>query len=76
MGYILKLLIFFAAIWVVISFIKKLTNSGNKKQNSSDPVDPEKMVQCAHCGVYIPRSKVKNVSGKNICSDCQNQPEP
>jgi len=76
MGYLLKFLIFFLAIWVVISFIKKLTNSGNKKPDSGDSVNPEQVVQCAHCGVYIPRSKAKNVSGKNICKDCQNQPEP
>jgi len=76
MGYLLKLLIFFLAIWVVISFIKRLAKPGDEKQNSDDPVSPEQMVQCGHCGVYIPRSKAKNVAGKNICKDCQNHPEP
>lgn len=72
MGYILKLVIFFIAAWVVISFIKKLTQSGNEEQSSNKPSEPESMNQCARCGVYIPHSKTKIVSGKYICADCQN----
>jgi len=73
MGYLLKFLIFFLAIWVVISFVKKLTGSDEQKKNTGPAKTSEAMLQCAICGVYTPDSKTSSESGKIICANCQKQ---
>lgn len=73
MGYILKFLIFFVAIWVVISFIKKLASPNNQGEDADSKDQPEAMIQCAFCGVYTPHPKTSSKTGKVICSECQKQ---
>jgi hypothetical protein len=73
MGYLLKFLIFFLAIWVVISFVKKLAGSDEQKKHVGPDKASETMVQCEICGVYTPDSKTSSESGKIICANCQKQ---
>jgi uncharacterized protein len=53
-----------AAWWILRSYRRRVDRRG-----APPPVaDGEKMVQCAQCGVHLPRSESLMVEGRAFCS--------
>ncbi|HEY0268206.1 MAG TPA: PP0621 family protein [Methyloradius sp.] len=63
----LKILFLALAIWIVISILKSY--SRNVDSAVKKPVNPENMVQCAECGVHLPKSDSVSHQGKYYCSE-------
>lgn len=54
MKYLLLLLAFVVAYWLIKAYQRKRTRSGTGEGGSGAAED---MVQCAHCGIHLPRSE-------------------
>ncbi|WP_136413169.1 PP0621 family protein [Herbaspirillum sp. ST 5-3] len=72
----MKLLLWAAIGFIVVMWLlrsNKVSSTGHASGTSSTSKKDkliEPMVQCAHCGVYIPASEsVTAASGKVFCSD-------
>lgn len=86
MGFLKILFIFLLILYVIHLFIKRLENKAlnflknfqEPHMNSSQPIDQtpltEKMVVCAKCGVFNPRSLSVQSGSKFYCSGgCDNE---
>ena len=49
-----KILLLAIAIWLLYAVVKRYLTSVEPKDQ--DPAKPEDMVQCAHCGVHLPKA--------------------
>lgn len=69
----MKLLLWAAIGFIVVMWLlrsNKVSSAGHASGVSNKDKLIEPMVQCAHCGVYIPASEsVTAASGKVFCSD-------
>ena len=61
---IFLVLVIALAWWVLKSYRKSITRRGPPSAPAA-----EDMVQCAHCGVHLPRSECHAIDGKSFCSD-------
>lgn len=52
------------AYWILKSYRHRVDRSGNE----TPPASGENMVQCASCGVHLPRSESIATRGKYYCS--------
>ncbi len=71
---LLAWLVFFglvaAALWVKRSINIKVTRlSQHEHQREYDDTGAERMVRCAHCGVYIPASEAIQYRGNDYCCE-------
>ena len=78
-----RLILAFLLLLMVYLFLRKITQS-TEIQSKSHPLSPrpappasasanplepvEEMVQCRHCGVYVPRNQVIFAQGLTFCS--------
>ena len=62
----LLLFAFLAAVWWVWS--KRQAGGGGEASARQEPA-PEKMVTCAHCGVYLPESEGLAEGGRVYCCE-------
>jgi len=62
----LKILFLALAVWIVISILKSY--SRNIDSQVKKPVKPENMVQCAECGVHLPKSDSVCEQDQYYCS--------
>jgi len=54
------------AVFLVYVIVRKISLS---YRSGRSPVKPSKMVQCSHCGIYVPREDAL-INGKGIyCCD-------
>jgi len=63
----LKLLIWIVIAWLAYTAWKNYTHR-QRAAASPAPQEPEQMVACAHCGVYLPRAEVVQEAGSHYCS--------
>ncbi len=59
---ILIVLVVLFAWWILRSYLRSVTRK-------EPPKAPEDMVQCAHCGVHLPRSESQSGNGEFFCSE-------
>jgi uncharacterized protein len=64
--YLIRLLLIGAAIWIVITAVRRLLRRPQSKTGRIQ--DAGQMVQCAHCGVYIPKSESLRAGERYYCS--------
>lgn len=74
-----RLLFWLALIFLVVAAIRsKLRKMSGPQQGghspaaqqprAAEPQQPEKMLQCAHCGVHFPASENVPANGRDYCS--------
>lgn len=59
-------------LWLVLGRQRRRPPEGSAApaRPPSTPADSaESMVECAHCGVHLPRSEAQLAAGKTYCSD-------
>lgn len=61
---ILVVLGLLAAYWILKSYRHRVDRSGEK----TPPAQGENMVQCANCGLHLPRSESITTQGRYYCS--------
>ena len=63
----LKLLIWIVIAWLAYTAWKNYTRRQHAAASPA-PREPEQMVACAHCGVYLPRADAVQEAGGYYCS--------
>lgn len=61
-----KLLLLAVAFWLLLTIVKRYRNSLDKPRQP--PVLPEDMVQCATCGMHLPKNESVVVGQHTYCS--------
>ncbi|HJV53308.1 MAG TPA: PP0621 family protein [Noviherbaspirillum sp.] len=57
-------------ILVVLWVLRSNKSAGRASDGQTAGAGTESMVQCAHCGIYVPVSEsVAGVSGRSYCSE-------
>ena len=64
MSKLIFLLLAVAVAWMVLKGHRK-----SKRERPPPAPAAEDMVQCAHCGVHLPRSESRAANEKYFCSD-------
>ena len=65
MGQLLRIAVVLIGIWLVVRLIKRyLTQQGKGRVAQGER---QKMLACAHCGVYVPQSEAVYDGGKAYC---------
>ena len=62
----LRTLLILIALAVVILAVKRLFSPGRPRANKQ--LRQGKMVQCAHCGIYLPEPEAISREGRFYCS--------
>lgn len=65
-----KLIIIAIAIWLVITILKRYRKGVDQSDSTTrqNKTNGEAMVQCAHCGVHLPKSESLQSNGQFFCS--------
>ena len=63
----LILLLFLGLIAYLV--FKGITRSASRRQEDAPTATPERMVVCAHCGLYLPESESLERDGRRFCSE-------
>ncbi|HEY8118385.1 MAG TPA: PP0621 family protein [Methylophilaceae bacterium] len=66
-----KILLLAIAIWLVVSVLKRY--SRNLETPSTPQPEAESMVQCAKCGIHLPRSEGFLIKGQYYCSEAHSK---
>jgi len=62
----LRSLVILVAVALIVYAVRRLWRSSRPEDKRADSV--AHMVQCAHCGVYIPESEALSHAGRFYCS--------
>ena len=62
-----KLLLLALAIWLLYAVVKRYL--GSVDTHARPPAGPEDMVQCAYCGVHLPKSDSLVVNQQHYCCE-------
>jgi uncharacterized protein len=62
------ILLLFLGLLAYLVF-KGITRKSERRQADAPPASPERMVACAHCGVYLPESESLERDGRSFCSE-------
>lgn len=65
---VLIVLIILAVIFLVRGFGRSRARGGSAGADGRS-LPEQRMVQCAHCGVYVPESAAVAIAGLHYCSD-------
>ena len=65
MGYLLRIAIILIGIWLVVRLIKRFLAPPAKRRAALEP--RQKMLPCAHCGVFLPQSEAVYDGDKAYC---------
>jgi uncharacterized protein len=65
-----KLIIIAIAIWLVITILKRYRKGVDQSDRMTRQykANDEVMVQCAHCGIHLPKSESLQSNGQFFCS--------
>ncbi len=64
----LRLILLAIAIWLAITFIRQLLQSGKPPARQHRPGE-QNMVRCAQCGVHVPETEAVRDDGRYYCSE-------
>lgn len=62
-----KILLLALAIWLLYAVVKRYL--GSVDSQTRPPAGPEDMVQCAYCGVHLPKSDSLVVNQQHYCCE-------
>jgi len=64
--FILLVVALFFLVWLVRSAL-----TGRKPRGGADAPPPgqAELVQCAHCGMHLPRAEARSAGGRTYCSE-------
>lgn len=66
----MKLLFWLVIVFAVIWLLRTKKNPGSTRPTGQADKGDETMVQCAHCGIYVPASEsIVALSGATYCSE-------
>jgi len=70
-----KILLLALAIWLIITVLKRYGRSVEppQKPESAAGNAAESMVQCAHCGVHLPKSDSLLIEGQYFCCEAHSK---
>ena len=63
-----KVILLVLGLLLVYWLLKGYRRRGERVDPRPRPGSPEDMVQCAHCGVHLPRSESTADRGRHFCS--------
>ncbi len=63
-----RFLILVVALFVLIWLLRGAL-SGRKRGRPESPEPRAELVQCAHCGVHLPRMEARSAGGRHFCSE-------
>lgn len=66
-----KILLLAIALWLLITVLKRYRSNMDKSADSSGK--PEDMVQCAYCGVHLPKSDSLFIKNQYYCCEAHSQ---
>lgn len=69
MGRILFFILIGIAIWLLWRGSTRITRRPGAAEASRRSEHGEDMVQCARCGVHLPRSEARDEGGRLVCRD-------
>ena len=66
-----RIVLIVLVILAVIFLVRGFGRSRERGRDADDrrPLPDQRMVQCAHCGVYIPEAGAVAAAGLHYCSD-------
>ena len=71
-----KILLLTVAIWLIITILKRyrqsVENQGSASKQETE-AKSEKMVQCANCGVHLPKSDSLLVNDQYFCCEAHSK---
>ena len=70
---VMRILLLIILLVAIVLLLRKLQDGRRRKASPSDARPPERMVECAHCGVNHPVSDSVLSQGKHYCSDAHRQ---
>jgi uncharacterized protein len=62
----MRTLLILLAIAAIILVVRRLLTTPRKTSRRATPA--ARMVQCAHCGIYVPEAEAVRHQGRNYCS--------
>ena len=62
----MRFILIFIALAVIVMVLKRLWQTSGPEKNRQIPSN--RMVQCAHCGIYTPEADAIEHEGKYYCS--------
>ncbi|MGZ8251839.1 MAG: PP0621 family protein [Methylophilaceae bacterium] len=73
-----KILLLALAIWLIITVLKRYGRSvdpARKAKTAADAAETksESMVQCANCGVHLPKSDSLLIEGQYFCCEAHSK---
>lgn len=68
-----KILLLAIAIWLLVVVLKRYRRSMEASTKTAEPVKPENMVQCAHCGVHLPKSDSLLINKQYYCCEAHSK---
>jgi uncharacterized protein len=73
-----KILLLALAIWLIINVLKRYGRSVDPTQKAKTAAEAaesmsETMVQCAHCGVHLPKSDSLLIEGQYFCCEAHSK---
>jgi len=66
-----KILLLAIAVWLLITVLKRYNRNIDPPERPQ--ADIESMVQCAHCGVHLPRSDSFLINGQYYCCEAHSK---
>lgn len=72
MGRVLRFLVIFIAIAAVLALVRRALVRRREKRGTGGAAD---MVQCHHCGVYLPEADALRAQGRTYCSEAHGRAE-
>lgn len=68
-----RLILFAVVVYALVWLLRRaLEGHGASESRATSPraaADAGELVRCAHCGVHLPRSESRTISGRLYCSD-------
>lgn len=69
MGELFRLLIIFAALWLVVQVVRRALHPDRSRVPHTAEPNPQRMLPCAYCGVHVPESEAIKRADKIYCSN-------
>lgn len=66
-----KILLLAIAVWLIFKVLKQYSQSVNKTEKPQSA--SEDMVQCAQCGVHLPKSDSLLIKGEFFCCEAHSK---
>lgn len=66
-----RLLLFLVALFVLLWIVRGAIGAARRRRPSEGRAPPPavELVECAHCGLRLPRTEARSAGGRHYCSE-------